>query len=359
MPFDRPTLGELVTRIRADLKSRLAITGAILRRATAKILAVVWAGAVHLLHGHLEWLSKQLFADTAEEEFLLRQAGMHGIAKTAATFASGTVLATGTDTSIILVDTILVRDDGVTYRVTVEAEIGSSVPGEVSVSIEAVEAGADGNMDDVSETLDFESPIAGVDSSVAVEAPGITGGNNEESTEALRTRFLLYKREPPAGGRDADYEAWSLAVAGVTRAWVYPNENGLGTVVVRFVRDDDVSIFPDAGEVTAVQDALDEQRPITAEVTAEAPVQLDVDFTITLTPDTSATRAAVEAELADLLRRVAEPGDGAGRGTVLLSQIQTAIGVAEGVTDFTLTVPAADVVPALGELCVPGAFTWV
>jgi uncharacterized phage protein gp47/JayE len=355
MPFDRPTLTALITRVRGDFRGRLGIAGALVRRAMADVLANVWAGAVHMLNGHLSWLALQLFADTAEREYLLRYAANYGITPIPATFASGTVGATGTDTSVIPVDTVLVRDDGVTYVVTVEATITGGV---ASVSIEAVEAGADGNLD-TGETLTFESPIAGVDSDTTVESPGIAGGVDEEDTEGTRARLLLRLREPPTGGSDQDYEGWALEVAGVTRAWVYPHESGLGTVTVRFVRDDEDPIFPDAGEVTAVQDYLDSQRPVTAEVTAAAPTQLDVDFTIELTPDTSTVRDAVEAELVDLLFRVAEPGDVDGRGTVKLSQIQVAIGVATGVEDFIVTVPAADVVPDIGELAVLGTITWV
>jgi uncharacterized phage protein gp47/JayE len=354
VPFDRPTLAELVTRVRGDIRGRLGITGQLVRRATANVLAAVWAGAVHMLHGHLEWLTEQLFADTAIREFLLRMAAMFGITPTSATFASGVVTATGTDTTVIPVDTVLVRDDGATYVVTAEATITA---GEAAVSVEAVEAGDDGNLD-AGEELSFESPIAGVDSTATVDEDGITGGVDEETTEATRARFLLHLRRPPTGGSEQDYEAWALAVAGVTRAWVYENEDGLGTVTVRFVMDELEDIFPDAAAVTLVQTALDERRPVAVEVTAAAPDPLEVDFTIAPTPDTSAVRAAIEAELVDLLARMAEPGDGAGRGNVLLSQIRTAIGIAEGVTDYTLTVPSADVEPAVGELAVLGTVTW-
>ncbi len=108
-----------------------------------------------------------------------------------------------------------------------------------------------------------------------------------------------------------------------------------------------------------MQAALDAQRPITAEVTAEAPIDLPVAFTIALNPDTPAIRTAVESELDDLFFRVAEPGDGVGSGTVLLTQIQTAIGIGVGSGDYTLTVPAADVVPAVGELATRGTVTYV
>src|SRR6185436_8140801 len=114
-------------------------------------------------------------------------------------------------------------------------------------------------------------------------AGGIKGGLDIENADGVRARFLLRPQEPPEGGSDQDYEAWALAVAGVTRAWVFPVEDGLGTVVVRFVLDDEEDIFPDAPTVAAVQAALDSERPITAEVTAEAPTPLEVDFTIEIT----------------------------------------------------------------------------
>lgn len=354
MPFARPTLAELIDRIRGDLRGRLEIDGPLLRRAMVDVLGAVWAGAVHTLYGYLAWLAEQLFGDTAEREQLLRKAAMYGITPTAATFATGNVTATGTDGSSIPAGTILRLDAATAYRVTTGQVIAG---GTATLPVTAVLAGSAANIP-AATALTFESPITGVNSTATVAAGGITGGNDEEGTEELRARYLLRLREPPQGGADQDYEAWALAVAGVTRAWVYPHELGLGTVVVRFVRDGDASIFPDAGEVAAVQAALDAERPITAEVTAMAPTELAVAFTIALTPDNADTRAAVEAELEDLLRRVAEPGDGAGRGTVLLSQIRTAVGTAGGVTDYELTVPAADVVPGVGELPVVGTITW-
>jgi uncharacterized phage protein gp47/JayE len=229
--------------------------------------------------------------------------------------------------------------------------------GTATLPVIAVIAGIFGNVP-VATALTFETPIAGVSSSATVATGGLAGGNDQETNAEVFDRYLLRLREPPEGGADQDYEGWALAVAGVTRAWTYRNELGLGTVVVRFVRDLDVSIFPDAGEVAAVQAALAAKRPTTAEVTAVAPTALTVAFTVHVVPDNADTRAAVTAELVDLFARVAEPGDGAGRGTVLLSAINTSVGVAEGVTDYTVTVPSASVVPSTGQLPVVGTITW-
>jgi uncharacterized phage protein gp47/JayE len=362
VPWDTPTLTELVSRTRDDFRGRLQIAGSIVRRAMADVFAVVWAGAVFGLHGHIAWAIRQLFASTADREQLIVIGGMYGLSPTPATFATGDADGEGVNGTDVPVGTVIVLEDGTRYETTVLVTVSGGV---WETTVVALEAGAESNIGAAaSEPGTIESPIPGIDSACTLN--NVTGGDSEEDTEDFRSRILLRLQQPPTGGSDQDYEAWALEVAGVTRAWVYRYEDAsgaqgvLGTVTVRFVRDDDdPSIFPDAGEVAEVQTKLDEERPTTAEVTAKAPTELAQPFTIAITPNDTATKAAVEAELDDLFRREAEPGDGAGRGTILLSQIQTAIGVAEGLTDYTLTVPAANVVPALGQLVTRGPVTWV
>jgi len=351
----RPTLAELVTRLRSDFRGRLGFVNALLRRTMTDIVAAVWAGGAHGMHGHLEWVSKQVFAVSAEMEYLRKKHGsLYNINPVPATYASGTVTAVGSGGEVIEEGTILVRSgDGATYRVTADATVES---GEATVLIESVLAGEAYNLQ-AGETLNFETPIVGVESDVTVDEDGVQGGHDEQSEDAYRALILLRKRRPPTGGSDQDYIKWTLEVAGVTRAWVYRHENGLGTVVVRFMLGDAGEVFPVPADVTAVQAKLDSERPTTAEVTAEAPIALTVPFTIAIEPDTTANRDAVEAELADLFDRVGEPGDGAGRGTILLAEIRTAIGVA--VANYTLTTPADDIVPDVGERPVVGTVTFV
>ncbi len=362
MPFTRPAVGDLVTRIGADLRGRLEVSGPLLRRAMADALSAVWAGGIHELYGLLDWLSRQLFASTAEREALLRQAAPYGIFPAAATFAAGNVTATGTNGASILAGEILKLDVATTYRVVTGQVIAGGV---ATLPVAAVLAGAAGNLV-AGAAVTFENPIAGVNAGAVVATGGLTDGNDGDAgdagTERIRARYTLRLQEPPAGGADHDYVGWILATPGIsaTRAWAFANELGLGTVVVRFVEDGNLSsIFPSGGDVAAAQAYTDGQRGITDAPTVVAPTALAVAFTIHLVPDNADTRAAVTAELTDLLARVAQPGDGAGKGTVLLSQILTTIGDAAGVTDFTLTVPPANVVPATGELAVVGAITWI
>lgn len=343
MAFIRPTLTELIDRTRADFRGRLSIAGSLLRRATSNVLAVVWAGVVNETHGHLVYVSEQLFGDTAVREFLLRLAAKYGITPTPAEFAGGTVAATGVNGSPIPIGAVLVRDDEATFTVTVGAVIAGGV---ASITIEADLAGTDGNMP-AADTLDFQTPITGVDTLTTVEAAGITDGLDEESTEDLRVRYLLRRREPPSGGGDQDYEAWALEIAGVTRAWINRHEDGLGTVKIYFVQDNEVPIFPGAPKIAEVQANIDSKRPTTAEPTADGPADDPVSFTIHLVNDTTANRAAVEAELTDLVFRDGDPLGAS--GTILLSSMRTAIGNTAG-GDYTLSAPVADHVPAVGDL---------
>jgi uncharacterized phage protein gp47/JayE len=348
MAFARPTLAELVTRIQADMVSRLDLSGSPLRRSVVYVLARVMAGAAHLLHGHLEFLAKQLFADRAEEEYLLRIASLYGMSKNPATFATADVEVTGTNGTLIPAGTVLLRSDAAEYTTDADATIAS---GTAIASVTASVAGSAGTLTDGAE-LAFESPIAGVTSTATVD-DATADGSDEESVEALRTRLLARIAEPPHGGIAADYVAWAKLVTGVTRVWVTPLGLGAGTVVVRFVRDGDASPIPDVGEVAAVQAKLEEMAPAHATPTAVAPTALDLDPEIEITPDTAELRAAVEAELEDLILRKGEPG-----GALLLSAIRTAIGSVPGIEDYDLVSPVADVTHTTNQIPVLGTVTW-
>lgn len=349
MAFVRPTLAEIAVRVRADFVSRLELVGAVLQKSVVHVMSMVIAGAAHMLHGHLEFLSEQLFADTAESSFLVRLASLFGLDRQPAAFAGGPVEITGTNGTVIPAGTVLVRADGLTYETDAEVTISAGV---AAVEVTSTVASEDSNTE-AGVVLSFESPVAGADAEVEVAVGGLVDGADEEDFEVLRARLIARMRDPPNGGSTTDYVAWAREVPGITRAWVYPGELGAGTVVVRPVRDEDAgTIIPSVGEVAAVQAHLDEVRPVTAIVTVLAPIDAPIEPEISITPDTTTTRAAVEAELADLFA-LAEPGE-----TMLKSQFDLAVGSAAGVTDYTVTVPAADVVHATGELATLGTITW-
>jgi uncharacterized phage protein gp47/JayE len=84
-----------------------------------------------------------------------------------------------------------------------------------------------------------------------------------------------------------------------------------------------------------MQALLDAKAPSTDTPYAVAPVANPLALTIALNPDTPAIRAAITAELADLVAREGAPG-----GTTLYSHIDEAVGLGVGSGDYAMSVPA-------------------
>ena len=347
MSFSRPALADIVARVGNDVMSRLSADD-LLRRADAQVMSRVLAGVAHGLYGFIDWLSRQVIYDTAETEFLERWASIWGIARKPAAAATGSVTFTVQAGAVVPAGTLLQALDGVQYQTTADATVTGAT---ATAPVAAVVPAQAGNRV-AGQSLSLVSPIAGV--SATALAGDLVGGADLEDDDALRVRLLARIQNPPQGGAAADYIAWALQVPGVTRAWCYPEEMGIGTVTVRFVRDNDASPIPDAGEVAAVQTAIDAHRPVTAHVTVVAPTAAPLNFGIqALTPNTADVQAAVQAELQDLLLREAVPG-----GTILLSHIRAAISAATNETDYVLLSPTANVTNPAGSMSTMGAITW-
>lgn len=353
MAFDRPTLKTLVTRALADMNGRLTGAEARLSLAVLNVLATVHSGAVDGLHGHLDWLADQLMIDRCDEDHLARYASIWKVPRKSAAPSAGFAAVNAFAAVTVDAGVLIQRTDGVQYKTTASTNLAV---GAGTLPLVAVVAGTAGNAV-AGMALKLVTPIDGLDSSMTVGPAGITDGAEQEEIEAWRARLLERIQEPPNGGTKSDYEAWSLEVQGVTRAWVYPNEMGAGTVTVRFVRDNDASLIPDAAAVAAVQAYLDSRKPVTAEVLVAPPVGAPIPFQISgLNPNTPAVREAINAELADLLRREAIPG-----GTVLLSHMRAAVSSAAGESDHVLVYPTANVINPVGYISTmpAGGVVWL
>ncbi|WP_199257278.1 hypothetical protein [Pantoea sp. BAV 3049] len=66
--FNHPTLSQLITTIRSDIKTRLAAdsTLAALRRTDAKVYGRLQAVAVHTVYGYIDYLALNLLPDLAD-----------------------------------------------------------------------------------------------------------------------------------------------------------------------------------------------------------------------------------------------------------------------------------------------------
>ncbi|MCU0119531.1 baseplate J/gp47 family protein [Pseudomonas sp. B2M1-30] len=345
MPFETPSLPVLIKRTQSDL------AGDSLRQSDAQVLARTLGGAAYGLYGYLDWIAEQILPDTADESTLERIAALRlNQPRKPAQVATGSVSYSATAGAVLDVDTLLQSNDGRTYKVTAAR---TSVNGVNSTSIAALEAGSLGNAD-AGLTLTPVQPITGiVGNSFVVLAPGLSGGVARESLESLRSRVIRSYRVIPHGGSASDYETWALEVPGVTRAWCRGGFLGPGTVGVYIMRDDDPQPVPNADQLAEVQAYIDPLRPVTAEVHVQAPVQVPVVYQLKLTPDTTAVRAAVEAQLRDLHNREADLGE-----KLLISHIREAISSTSGESDHVLTAPVADVSAAANQLLTFGGCVW-
>lgn len=352
MPWQSPTLTELADQIRADMRGRLPDANPALRRAMLRVIADVDAGAVHGLYGYLAWLSKQLIIDTAEAEWLERWASIWRIYRQGEVVATGPVLLTGNPAAQLLAAEEF-ESDGIRY--TLDDTVTLDENGEATGDVTAVEAGDEGNLA-AGETLRLVRAVSGIDGEATVGDDGITGGAEQESDERLRERLLERIQRQPHGGNADDYIMWVReAHPDITRVWVSRHQPDIGEVTVRFVCDDLADIIPSIAVVEAVDEYVDDVRPVTARgFYAVAPEASPLNLAIRLTPDTAAARSRVQAALDDFLGQTAEPG-----GTLYREQLSGVIYVAAGDSRHELDSPSTDVTHGVNDIPVRGAISWL
>ncbi|RON52934.1 phage baseplate protein [Pseudomonas frederiksbergensis] len=374
MPFPRPTLSELRTRVAADITSGIPTADGLLRFSNLQILGKSLAGLDHLNYGYLDWISKQAVPYTSSGEFLEAWAALKKVYKKTASAASGSVTFPGTPGKVIDALTEISRSDSVTFTTQTAATVG--VGGMVTVQVVADIAGEAGNTP-VGSLMTLGTAIDGISSSGAVTTV-ITGGADQETEDSLFQRMLEAYQNTPNGGSITDYPIWAKTVAGVTRAWCSPNSFGTGTVVVYVMLDAaniDHQGFPQgtngispsdnrvtsgnlaAGDQLIVANAIFPLQPVTAMVYVCAPIDSPKNFTITgLTGASLTVRAAVAAAITELFLEQGAPlSDGS---FVALSDIESAIAAIASTKGFVITSPVANIPNVLGYLPTLGTITY-
>lgn len=366
MPWNRPTRDTLIGRAVADVEGELQNGASRVRNTLERALAIASGGLAHTQHGHLEFAARQLIIDTASDEFLVRWADIYlgENSRKAATRAELVILVTGTVASApVPLGSTWTRADGVRFESTSAMVLPAIAPFEVLVPIQALDAGDEGNTVPGS-TLALESAIPDIDADAVVQGSGsnpIGGGTDIERIADLLVRLLEHLQTPPKAGGPGDYVGWVKRLAGVTRAWELPHALGPSTVLVLFVLDtfDDEGLFtgttfPDAGLETEATELLESLANVTAFPTAAAPLEVELNPEIRISPNTPEVQAAVTAQLQDMLLRQAGPARDLSGSTVYRWQLIQAIALAPGLSNHILDEPAADVVLVSSQLLTLG-----
>jgi uncharacterized phage protein gp47/JayE len=351
MPWITPTLRNVRELVRGEITTslgRASFTG----NSVLRVLADSQAALAHLVLRYIDWLSLQLLPDTAETEWLDRHGDIWLVnadgstGRKAATLASGSVTVTGLDGTVVPLATQL-SDNTITYETTEAITVGT---GPTEVHVIAIDPGIAGNHLP-GDFLSFVTSISGVDGQGVVVT--LSGGTDVETDDELRARILRRIQQPPMGGAAYDYEAWALAVPGVTRAWAAP-EQGTGTITVRFLMDDlraSDDGWPTPDDVQTVHNYVNLKRPVAVkDCYVLAPIKQFIDVTIeNLQPNTTDVKAAIEQSLRDMLFELAAPGQ-----TIFAAWISMAILNAPGVVSFKLVTDQDNVMPSLGHMAVLG-----
>src|SRR6516162_444963 len=337
MPWSTPTLKDVRTMTRGEVTGSLS-GAAMVANSVLRVMSDTMAALAHLTLRYIDWLANQMLPDTAETEWLDRHGAIWlknsdgTVGRKGATYAEGTVNFTGIQGATLDKGVQIVAGNQLTYETTQQIFIDGTVP--TPCAVRALIPGVGSNMVP-NDPLALSVAIPGVDSQATVVV--MEGGTEQESDDDLRTRIMLRIQNPPMGGCATDYVEWTLAYPGVTRAWAYPLEMGIGTVTVRFMMDDLRSAengFPDSDDVGNVAAWLDVKRPVAVkDFFCEAPVPYPIDFTVSMLKiDNPATRAAISDSVTAMLKIRVRPGD-----TVYRSWIDEAISAALGEDHHELT----------------------
>ena len=313
------------------------------------------AAQVSALYVQADWVARQAFPQTAQGEYLDRHAQLRSLERKGAVAARGVVRFTAgqapaADLAIpagtVCMTAGLVRFETAQDGVITAGETGADVP------VRALEPGAAGNVG------------AGTIVSMAVAPAGISGctnpqpcagGEDEEGDEALRGRVLDTFRRLPNGANAAFYEQGALSFDQVAAASVIPRPRGTGTVDVVVSTP---AGLPDAELLSQLQAYFEQRREIAVEVQVRSPETVVVDLSIQVQAQEGWDGAAVRAGVDGVLRGWFD-GRLLGRD-ILRAKLGSLIYGCDGVANYAITTPAADVavagdvLPVLGSLTVEG-----
>lgn len=310
------------------------------------------AAQVYSLYLQAEWTKRQCFPQTAEGEYLDLHAALRGVERKSAAPAKGTIRfsvpAAAQSDRTIPVGTVCMTAGLVRFETTEEAvlEAGSLY---ADVPAQALEAGAAGNAA-AGTILTMAVAPAGV--AACTNPAAFAGGVDAEDDESLRIRVLDTFRRLANGANAAYYQQTAMAFEEVAAATVLPRKRGVGTV--------DVVIATAAGTpgedlLEQVEEKLQKAREIAVDVAVSAPVTQ----TVNVSAQVKAAEGRDGAQVRNAVKQAVQgwfTGERLSR-PVLLAELGSVIYAVEGVENYAITAPAADIAAVAGTLPVLGTLT--
>lgn len=298
------------------------------------------------------WVLDQCFPQTAQGVYLDGHAQMRGITRRAATKAVGTLrFSVVTPSAVelsISAGTACMTAGEVRFQTTADAVLPA---GELSVDVpaEAVDSGEEGNVPAGSVAILTACPV-GITG--CTNPAAFSGGSDSENDESLRSRVLESYLRLPNGANAAWYEQSAMSHEGVAAAQAVGRARGVGTVDVYIATE---AGLPDAELLEEVRSDLQEKREIAVDVEALSPEAESVDVTVEIAVAENSSFEAVKP-LAEQAVTGLFTGQLLGK-PVLLAELGRRIYAVEGVGNYHISSPAADVTGGEGKLPVLGTLT--
>lgn len=262
--------------------------------------------AIELAHAYiaLDQVLKFGFAGPEQpSEFLDLRAAEFGVTRRPSEKASGEVVFAGDEGTVIPKGTSVSTDeeDAVVFNTT---EAGVIKQGTAKVKAEALFGGARGNVDAGRIRLILGN-LTGI---ISVTNPEeFINGAETESDESLLGRYFDRVRRPATSGNIWHYRQWALEVTGVGDVKVFPTWRGGGTVKLSILSEDKRE--PKEGIIEAVAAAVEQRRPVGAEVTVSPAKEVRINVFARLTliegADLEKIKALFHKKLEDFLAGIA------------------------------------------------------
>ncbi|MEF2964926.1 baseplate J/gp47 family protein [Paenibacillus sp. M1] len=338
------------------------VPAAIDKRQGSVIYDALAPAAAELAQMYIELENNQTlsFADTATGEFLDRRTQEFGINREPATKArrKGLFFASG-NVPLDIPAGARFSTKELTYTAVSKLAAGEWL-------LECETAGAAGNRD-----FGTLLPIDYVESLARAELSDVlVPGEDAETDDALRQRYMEVVNEQPFGGNIADYKQKLGAIDGVGGVKIFPAWNGGGTVKAAVITTDYAS--PSAALIAEVQTLIDPEEnggqgmgfaPIGHRVTIAGAeeVMVSVSAVVTLSNGTTIgqVRSDIEAAIGAYLLQLRQNWAAEASLVVRVAQIESRMLTVPGVVDVSQTMlngSAANLsldseqIPVIGEV---------
>ena len=310
------------------------------------------AAQVYALYVQADWVTRQAFPQTAEGEYLDYHAQLRSLERKPALPAQGTVRFTAgeaaqSDRSIPQGTVCMTA--GLVRFATTQAAVLPAGELTVDVPVQALEPGTAGN---VSAQTVVSMAVAPMGIASCTNPQAFAGGADGEGDEELRARILDTFRRLPNGANAAFYEQGALSFDQVAAAVVIPKPRGLGSV--------DVIVSTLAGTpgeelLEQLQDYFEQRREIAVDVQVKAPTPVTVNVAVQV-------KAKGGWDKTQVLDQVEEALEGWFDGKllgqdVLLARLGSLIYGCDGVENYAVSAPAADLAVDADELPVLGTLS--